>query len=366
MSVTSFRAAGLVSLLALLPCEILASPLPSTTTASASATPFVKSAVATSYPAPIPCIGEACTTVSYSIQDSNIIRHTNGTLFRFSKSTGRNTGLTLSTAPKLYGPWVRQPDVLVPETSHLQDYLANGTQYPYIEQWAPEVHYINGEYVLYYTVNNNITGPFMDVAVATSPNMSTGSWTDHGSVGLPADSYVGNGWNWPHIDLNLVSSYADSSPSGPSNDTAGHVVWGSYNAGLFGTTLESNNPLKVVSGKPTLHVQDQPTPISSTTYGNRTEASFHYQVGSYVYYFFSTGNCCTASTAKTAYSTYVCRSTNGSEGPYYDMNGLNCAGNEDGSTNGSGTMVLTSHMEDSNGKYEVFSPGSVGITVCSS
>ena len=67
--------------------------------------------------------------------------------------------------------------------------------------------------------------------------------------------------------------------------------------------------------------------------------------------------------AKYAYVTEVCRAQS-PQGPYRDRNGKDCAGKKDGETNGSGTVILASHSPDSAGRFEVLSPGSVGIVVC--
>ena len=47
--------------------------------------------------------------------------------------------------------------------------------------WAPDVNYINGEYVLYYSVST-IGSQSLAIGVATSPSMEQGTWTDLGEV----------------------------------------------------------------------------------------------------------------------------------------------------------------------------------------
>jgi len=338
-----------------------ASPLPTTTYSTTPTSP-------PAYPLPLPCTGEGCTFTTYSIQDSAIIPHTNGTLFRFSKSTEAGTGLTLSTSPSISGPWTRQPNVLIPTSPnvHLLDPLDTHNDST-VQQWAPEAHYIGGTYYLFYSIAQSAEAPYLDIAFASSPNMSTGSWTDHGSVGIPEPT----AHKWANIDLNLLVDFSTSSSSAYSNgavDSSYHFAFGSYNNGLYGGSLTSPSsakPLTLAAGTtPQLLITDQLTPTPSDTgalSGNRSEASFHFKHGGYVYFFFSRGNCCSYSTDAipgTEYVTQVCRSTSAT-GPFVDRAGLSCTG----ASNGAGTTVLASHSQNAAGKYEVFAPGSVGVLV---
>lgn len=339
---------------AALPLLSTSSPLPTALSTRSTTTN-------NTYPLPLPCTGEGCTYTTYSLQDSNVIAHTNGTLFRYSKSTDPGTGLTLATAPSLSGPWTRQANVLVPTDPNVQllDPLAtnNASQ---VQQWAPEVHRMGKKYYLYYTVDNSYQAPYLDVAVATSPDMSTGSWTDHGSIGIPEPTRK----SWANIDLNILIDFTPGSTSATGAvDPARHVVWGSYNVGLYsGSLVSSGSPLTLTAGSvPQMVIADQATPIVPSGTANRTEAAFHFKYNNYVYLIYSRGNCCAYSTAAvpgTEYVTQVCRATN-LDGPYVDREGLDCA---DGS-NGSGTVLLASHSIDENGYYQVWGPGSVGVLV---
>jgi hypothetical protein len=58
-------------------------------------------AVYAQWPAPEPCSG-FCHS-----HDPSLIKHENGTYFRFS------SGNTVATSPSLTGPWVHEPDALV-------------------------------------------------------------------------------------------------------------------------------------------------------------------------------------------------------------------------------------------------------------
>lgn len=61
-------------------------------------------------------------------------------------------------------------------------------------------------YYAYYTVSR-IGFEQSDIGVATSPNLEVGSWTDHGSIGIPiGNNNQGGPNNWNNIDPNLFQS----------------------------------------------------------------------------------------------------------------------------------------------------------------
>ena len=47
--------------------------------------------------------------------------------------------------------------------------------------WAPDVNYVDGQYVLYYSVSS-VGSQNSAIGVATSPLMDAGTWTDLGEV----------------------------------------------------------------------------------------------------------------------------------------------------------------------------------------
>ena len=92
----------------------------------------------------------------------------------FVFSTGDHIPILTSTS--LLGPWTKVGAVL-PSCTIITDVTPPGD----CSLWAPDVHFVNGEYVLYYAVS---TGGSQNsaIGVATSPTMEPGTWTDYGEV----------------------------------------------------------------------------------------------------------------------------------------------------------------------------------------
>ena len=120
--------------------------------------------------------------------------------------------------------------------------------------------------------------PGFDICVAPSPNMCDDTWTDHGSVGvLPAPG----AHTYTTIDQNLVTG--ESNPY--AQDAFHSLVWGSFNAALYGMTLSPSNPLKMsASQEPQVLIRDQSVAVpdpNSFQYKNQTAPS---PVGITMYY----------------------------------------------------------------------------------
>ncbi|KAL1728767.1 glycoside hydrolase family 43 protein [Schizophyllum commune] len=116
-------------------------------------------------------------------------------------------GIKIYTAPSLKGPWTRTGSVL-PNCSSIQ---LDGN----CNLWAPDVNYINGEYVLYYSVST-IGSQNSAIGVATSPSMEQGTWTDLGAV---IRSQGGDVYN--AIDPNII------------DDNGLKLAFGSYWNGMY-------------------------------------------------------------------------------------------------------------------------------------
>ena len=84
--------------------------------------------------------------------------------------------IPIFTSTSLLGPWTNVGAVL-PSCTSITGITPPGN----CSLWAPDVHFVNGEYVLYYSVS---TGGSQNsaIGVATSPSMEPGTWTDHGQV----------------------------------------------------------------------------------------------------------------------------------------------------------------------------------------
>lgn len=281
------------------------------------------SGTSTAYPPPEPCLGN-CTFV----HDPNVIRRSDGTWIRFS--TGG--GIAIATAPALKGPWTYEGSML-PSGSKIR-LLAKQSM------WAPDVHFTNGQFYAYYSVSRpGYQGS--ENGVATSKSAVPGTWTDHGSTGIPHSP-----------DYNMIDGTFFK-----ECDTCKHIfTFGSAWKGIQQTTLKDDD--LTWSGEAPYTVAFNSTyPKKPQGFPSIVEGSylFAYTVKGkkYYYLFFSSGACCKSKNDLAApgdeYKVMVCRSET-TTGPYYDANGKSCA------TQNGGTSILASHGD-------VYAPGGQGVMV---
>ncbi len=178
--------------------------------------------------------------------------------------------------------------------------------------WAPDVHYVNGQWRMYYVVTETRgTGvaPTEEVndnaiGLATAPT-PLGPWTDSGGpVVGPRRAGVDN-YLWS-FDPDVVRDV----------DGTEHIFYGSYYGGILQQSLDA-------SGRKTVG------PETRIAIDNKFEGAFVKRKGGYWYLFASTANCCAGPT--TGYSVHVGRSTS-LTGPYVDKDGvrLDVGGNTGG------------------------------------
>lgn len=221
---------------------------------------------------PLSCSG-TCTDTS----DPSLIRRTSdGTWFRFS--TGG--GIDIYSASSVQGPWSSVGKVL--ESGSSIDNSGSD------DAWAPDVHYIDGTYYVYYAVSSFGTQDSA-IGVATSTTMESGTWTDHGSTGIVSTS----GSDWNAID-----------PSYLQVDDVNYMSFGSFWGDIYQTTLSSD--VLAWSG-------DAPSNIEYNSTGTRpSEGSYMFSYDGYYYLFWSSGICCNYNEDKPAtgaeYKVMVCRS----------------------------------------------------------
>lgn len=274
---------------------------------------------------PEPCTGN-CT----AIHDPAVIRRSDGTWFRFS-TLGN---IAVATAPALIGPWTYR-GAMLPSGSiiKLPDATAN-------QLWAPDVFFANNQFYSYYSVSRSgYKGS--EIGVATSKTGDVGTWTDHGSVGVPKSE------NYNIIDANFFRECATC----PNRWTFGSA-WN----GVYQTSL-TDDYLKWSGEAPKQLVYNSTYPLHPQTYVSIIEGGylFWWKVNDvkYYYMFFSSGACCNAGNQLEApgdeYKIMVCRGTS-SSGPFFDKAGKNCA------TQNGGTLVLGSHGD-------VYAPGGQGVLV---
>ena len=184
-----------------------------------------------------------------------------------------------------------------------------------------------------------------DIGVATSTALSAGSWTDHGSIGIPKSSA------YNLIDPNFFRETA-TDPI--------YFTFGSAWDGIYQTSLDGGYLDQASGASPGNEVFNATIPAPQT-FPAIVEGSFQFwwQVGAakYYYLFFSSGACCNAEGALTApgdeYKVMVCRSSSPT-GPWADADGADCR------TQNGGTLVLGTHGGN------VYAPGGQGVYVDSS
>jgi len=162
--------------------------------------------------------------------------------------------------------------------------------------WAPDIRFLNGRYVLYYTVTNTADNPGDDsaIGVATAPTPA-GPWTDSGGPVVAPRAAPGGGylWTFDPTQLNAV-------------DGRRYLYYGSYFGGIHVTELSADG-LRAV-GSPT-----------QVTIDNRYEGAYVVRHGGWYYLFASAANCCAGPT--TGYSVFAGRSRS-PRGPFVDREGV--------------------------------------------
>lgn len=208
--------------------------------------------------------------------------------------------------------------------------------------WAPNVFFSDGLFYCHYSVST-IGSQNSAIGVATSVTGEPGNWTDHGSIGLPADS------RYNRIDANLFRECKTCKP---------YLNFGSSWEHIFQTTL--TNDLLKWSGEAPVHItRNTSYPVKPQTYPSIEEGAFMWWLPNvnghkYYYLFFSSGACCNTPKSEEGleasgdeYKIMVCRAESVT-GPFIDKNGRNCL------TENGGSLVLGSHGE-------VFAPGGQGL-----
>lgn len=269
-----------------------------------------------SFPEPEPIEGD----IFGFVHDPTVIRRDDGTYFLFTTNNKTN----VASAPSMSGPW-----------THLGPALPNGSSIDFPgndDLWAPDIAKVGDTYYLYYSVSDWGAQNQSDIGVATSTTLEPGSWTDHGSIGIPRDQ------RYNRIDPNLLHGTGTGAPL---------MAFGSFWDGIFQYPM-ADPPLRIVEGSDYTHLEQ------NTTKGNMEGPyQFRWSVdGEQFYYlFFSSGACCNApdklEPPGEEYRINVCRSTSPTGG-FKDREGRDCV------TENGGTLVYASHGD-------VYAPGGQGV-----
>ncbi|WP_188194138.1 family 43 glycosylhydrolase [Nonomuraea sp. SYSU D8015] len=161
--------------------------------------------------------------------------------------------------------------------------------------WAPDVRYLDGRYVMYFTVTNTASTPHpwdFSIGVATAPS-PTGPWTHQSAPVVPprpaGDSY------WNTID---PAQFTDV-------DGRKYLYFGGFFGGLWVTELTPDG----------LRTVGQPTQVAID---NKFEGAYVVRRDGFYYLLASSANCCAGPT--TGYSVLAGRATS-PRGPFVDREG---------------------------------------------
>lgn len=190
--------------------------------------------------------------------------------------------------------------------------------------WAPDVIYLNGRYLLYYsasTFGHNVSGIGLVTSPTLDPNDPIFGWTDQGLIIASAATN----------DFNAIDPAIFHDADGSL-----WLTFGSFWSGIKMIQLDPQTGKRLAPD----------FPILSLAQSDSIEASYLYQHGRYYYLFVNWGLCCRGT--NSTYSIHVGRSKNVT-GPYLDREGKDML-------YGGGTLLL-----DTTEPY--FGPGHSGIIV---
>lgn len=239
--------------------------------------------------------------------------------------------------------WTEAGDVF--NDTNQPPFAAPGTGF-----WAPDVRYLNGQYLLYFTVpNTTASGQGFDpaIGVATAPHPA-GPWTPKSVPVIPAKP-VGGGYDTT-IDPALFTD----------TDGTHYLYWGGYGTGLYVVQLTADG----------LSTVGEPKHIASS----RFEGPNVLHRDGWYYLFGSSANCCAGPT--TGYTVFVGRSKS-PFGPFTDRLGKTMlesrtggtpviapngnkwigTGHHSAATDVSGEMYMAYHAIDRNDPWLDVSPG---------
>jgi len=222
--------------------------------------------------------------VAKSLPDPTIIKADNGYVYLYATEDTRNT------------PIYRSADLVTWEFAGTA--FTDQTRPSFVPKggiWAPDINYINGQYVLYYAMSVWGGEWTCGIGVATGKNPE-GPFTDRGKLFLSSEINVQNSIDPFYIEDNGKK----------------YLFWGSFH-GIYAAEL-SDDGLSVKPGAEKMRVA-----------GTEYEGTYILKKDDLYYLFCSTGTCCEG--IKSTYTTVYGRS-NQLFGPYYDKAGNSMSENK--------------------------------------
>jgi hypothetical protein len=176
--------------------------------------------------------------------------------------------------------------------------------------WAPDIRYVGGRYVLYFTVTDTTLheGDDSAIGVATAPS-PRGPWTASATPAVAPRPAPGGGWWWTFDPAGFTDTHGQR-----------YLYFGSYFGGVWATRMSADGLTAV--GDPVQVAID-----------NRYEGSYVVEHDGWYYLMGSSANCCAGPT--TGYSVFAGRSKS-PLGPFVDADGTSLNTSRVG-----GTIVLT-------------------------
>jgi arabinan endo-1,5-alpha-L-arabinosidase len=217
--------------------------------------------------------------VARSLPDPTIIRSDDGDFYLYATEDIRNTPIYRSSD---LVNWTFQGTAFTNSTR--PNFEPNGGI------WAPDVNYIDRQYVMYYSMSVWGGEQTCGIGVATSRNPQ-GPFTDRGKLFRSNEIGVQNSIDPFYIEDNGKK----------------YLFWGSFHGIYYVELSESGLSLKNPENP-------QPQQVAGTAF----EGTYIYKRGDYYYLFASIGSCCDG--LNSTYRLVVGRSTS-LTGPYLDVEG---------------------------------------------
>ena len=215
--------------------------------------------------------------INYSLPDPTVIKANDGYFYLYATEDIRNTPIHRS---RNLVDWEEIGTAFTNET--------RPTFEPKGGLWAPDINYIGGRYVLYYSMSVWGGEWTCGIGVATA-DKPEGPFTDHGAL----------------FRSNTIQVQNSIDPFYIEEEGKKYLFWGSFH-GIYGIEL-SDDGLSVRAGA-------EKRQVAGTAY----EGTYIHKRGGYYYLFASVGTCCEG--LKSTYTTVVGRSEN-LFGPYVDKQG---------------------------------------------